>query len=455
MTQTGMHKTHKTADHPTGASPRARTLVTLREFEWCEAELPNEACAILRHKYAGKLDVMPTERLGVYRLVARHYVGCIGLPGGITLVIRPKIPVSNLFYMLWVDAGLADLRQPPVGLTPDADILTVVLHALVEGVQTLLRQGLYRAFIPLEEDLPLVRGRVALEAQVRRYGQLRHRHICRYAHLTADTPENRVVVAALHVAHALLRTQTLTPAGLAHRARRLLAEFEGVEVLSRGAALATLRGISVHRLNAGYAPVLALCRLVLSQLSLDETPGPACFASFLVNMPVLFERFLTVQLSRFLPAHGLRVVAQHRDYLDIGGRVGIRPDVLVYPRHGDVPVLVLDAKYRAMTTGPDRGGPVPLSDDLNDLNRDLYQISAYLDRFKLNRGVLVYPRTGMESVPTDMCPPGPDGLELRLKGTNKRLRLATLDLNSPDPATLDERCALLAELVAQIVNRGQ
>ena len=86
-------------------------------------------------------------------------------------------------------------------------------------------------------------------------------------------------------------------------------------------------------------------------------------------------------LKAYLAGHGLRVAAQRHDYLDEGRQVGIRPDVLVYGMGETLPLLVLDAKYRRM-------------DGEEGLNRDLYQVSAYLDRYGLDEGVLVYPQFG-------------------------------------------------------------
>jgi 5-methylcytosine-specific restriction endonuclease McrBC regulatory subunit McrC len=134
-----------------------------------------------------------------------------------------------------------------------------------------------------------------------------------------------------------------------------------------------------------------------------------------------------VRLARLLPPYGLRVVAQRHDYLDEERKVGIRPDVLVYAARGRNPMLVLDAKYRRFD-GPDA-----------DPNRDLYQVSAYLDRYGLQQGVLVYPRFE-----------GDEGARMKLRGTPKRLHLLTLNLGVPTPALLDAECAELAGAVARL-----
>jgi 5-methylcytosine-specific restriction enzyme subunit McrC len=401
-------------------------LIVLQEFETVEAALAPAAHNLLRSRYAGQIEVTATGQPGVYRIAAHQHVGRISLPGGGMLVIRPKVGVTNLFYMLSAEPRLARFEQPPADLAPNPEIFSFVLAMLVQRVEHLLSAGLLQGYVPREEDLPFVRGRIVLAAQLRRHGELKDRHVCAYAAFTPDTPENQVIAATLRALPALLQ-----PAGetaLARRARALLARVAEVSPLSRAEALALLPRISIHRLNASYAPVLGLCRLALHHLTLAEQAGPHPFASFLVDMPRLFESFVTARLRTGLAPAGLRVVAQRHDYLDEARRVGIRPDVLVYPTGSPAPTLVLDAKYRRLPAGAE-----------HDLSRDLYQVSAYLDRYQLRRGVLVYPQ--FEAA---------EQTELRLRGTPKQLHVATLNLAAPTVAEFEQHCAALAAQVARL-----
>jgi len=404
---------------------RNHSVLTLVEFQSREAALPREVYDVLRTRYAGKIDLTPTERHGTYKVAARDFVGRISLPGGMMLVIQPKVGVSNLFYMLCAAPALARFHPPPAQIAENPDILPFIFSALVNGIESLARRGLYKAYVSQEEDLSFVRGRINLTAQLTRYGRLKHRHVCRYADLTSDVPENRVVASTLRYLPTLLQDQS--ESGLVHRTRYLSRLFGGISLVSRRDALALLSTIKLHRLNAQYGPVLSLCGLALRNLTLDERPGPHPFASFLVDMPRLFESFLTVKLRESLPRYGLRAVAQQHDYLDEGRRVGIRPDVLVYSRSGATPLLVLDAKYRS------------LDDNGSDISRDLYQVSAYMDRYGLHHGVLVYPQ--FEDA-TDT--------RLKMRGTPKHLHVITLSLVAPDPSQLEQRCANLAGQIARL-----
>jgi 5-methylcytosine-specific restriction enzyme subunit McrC len=409
---------------------RPSSVLTLREFETRQVALTPGAYQALRVGHAGEVDVGPTDEPGVYRITARDYVGRIGLPGGWTLVVQPKVEVSCLFYMLCADPALARFHGTPVGLARSAGIHTIVLAALLRELESLLGGGLNIGYVLREKDLALVHGRILLGQQLGRYGDLKHRHVCAYADLTADTDENRIVLATMRLLPALLASPD--ESGFARRARALIPRFEGVTAVSRKSALALLDRMEAHRFNARYAQLLGLCRLVLAHTTLDERGGPHPFASFLVNMPRLFESFVTARLRALLPAYGLRVVAQRHDYLDEERRVGIRPDILVYPRSGTRPVLVLDAKYRRV------------DDPASDINRDLYQISAYLDRYTLRHGLLVYPQFE-----------GAANRELRVKGAPKHLHLTTLNLAAPTPADIEQNARSLAEEVARLARTQQ
>ena len=402
----------------------AQSRVVLAEYGSVEAALSPDVFDLLRTRYSKQIEVAHTGREGVYRLTARDYVGRVSLPGGSLLVIRPKVGVANLFYMLCADAGVADFHPPPTGLQKDPDIFPFVLLALLRSIENLLGAGLYRDYERREDVLPYVRGRILLQEQARR-GWPEHVQTCAYADLSIDTPENRVLAATLRLVPLLMVGQEEKAA--ARKARALLRWFAGVRVVGRGEALALAARLNIHRLNAAYKPALALCALALRGLTLNEQEGKHQYASFLVDMPRLFESFLTQRLSRLMPEWRLRVVAQKHDYLDEERRVGIRPDVLVYQGRGGEPLLVLDAKYRRPGVGEGR----------SSLNSDLYQVSAYLDRYGLSEGVLVYPRFGED-----------EGTRLNLRGTPKHLHLLTLDLGAATPALLDEECRRLTEVVA-------
>jgi 5-methylcytosine-specific restriction enzyme subunit McrC len=157
--------------------------------------------------------------------------------------------------------------------------------------------------------------------------------------------------------------------------RRLLGEFTDVTPLHRADPIP---GWQPTRLNARYHSALNLAELVLRATSAEHSAGGVTVTGFLLNMPVLFEEFVTVALREELEAtHGGRVAGQDPHFLDHASRVRMYPDIVWY-RRGQ-PAAVADAKYKAEQPA---GYP----------NADLYQMLAYCTALRLRRGHLIYAR---------------------------------------------------------------
>lgn len=129
--------------------------------------------------------------------------------------------------------------------------------------------------------------------------------------------------------------------------------------------------MAYHRLNEHYRPALALARLLLTYLSPSGTRGPHPFLAFLVDMNILFERYVTVTLQGIATGSNLQVIAPDIHALDLDRHVMVKPDAVIY--RGNQPGLALDAKYKC-----------------DDPNTDVYQALGYSHALGLPRAVLVY-----------------------------------------------------------------
>jgi 5-methylcytosine-specific restriction enzyme subunit McrC len=155
--------------------------------------------------------------------------------------------------------------------------------------------------------------------------------------------------------------------------RRLLRDFSDVASLGRGDQIPAWQPT---RLNARYHVALRLAELVLRATSADHESGGVLLNGFLLDMPKLFEDFVTVALREALTgSFGGRVESQDPHFLDDAGKVRLYPDI-VWKKRG-VPVAVIDAKYKAEKY---KGYP----------NSDLYQLLAYCTVLGLPQGHLVY-----------------------------------------------------------------
>jgi 5-methylcytosine-specific restriction enzyme subunit McrC len=200
--------------------------------------------------------------------------------------------------------------------------------------------------------------------------------------------------------------------------RRLLRDFSDVTPISRGDPAPEWQP---SRVNTRYHAALRLAELVLRSTSVEHESGGIAVNGFLLDMPRLFEDFVTTALREALVAEfGGRVDGQDRHYLDQGAKVVLRPDIVWKVRSS--PVAVIDAKYKAEKPA---GYP----------NADLYQLLAYCIVLGLREGHLVYAKGDEE----------PAHYVVRQSGIN--IFCHAIDLNQPPEVLLGQMCRL-AEAIA-------
>src|SRR5262249_4715945 len=153
-----------------------------------------------------------------------------------------------------------------------------------------------------ENDLPVMRGRLLVNEQIRRrYGQV-DRLECRYDDHHADVVENQILYEALtlcrrHVRHPRVR----------ERVQNLADAF--------GAACGPLRedwrevrsGLTYERPNARYRESHTLAWMIFEGLGVQDllAAGNVRGFAFLLDMNPLFEAFVTVLVRTALRRDGV------------------------------------------------------------------------------------------------------------------------------------------------------
>ena len=342
--------------------------IELREYGRAVVALGEEQVRALNCVGNGQyLSVEPGEQPGYWQVAAHNYVGSINV-GGLQVLVRPKIPLRNLFLLLEVGLHERDWRDEAVRFETTGDLLPALVSFFARTTETTLARGLYHSYREQRDRLVALRGRVDIARQLAQPGVVIPT-ACRFTEFTADLIENSYLKAAV--------SRSLRVAGVQPVDRRRLMQH-----------LVTLEDVGdvphrhtdddrvvFTRLNEHYKPALRLARLVLANLTLQDAVGETQASSFMLDMNKLFERFVTERLQRELRGR-LDVKAQHRDTLDDERTVAIEPD-LVFQAAGS-PRFVADIKYK-------------LTDDAaGGRNADYYQLLAYTTALDLPEGVLIY-----------------------------------------------------------------
>jgi 5-methylcytosine-specific restriction enzyme subunit McrC len=307
-------------------------------------------------------------RPGIWLVSPARKVGAANV-GDVVVRIKPKVEIKRLLFLLGYSLHGTAWQADTVPVAGEVDLVAAVAQALWRQVSRAIHQGLLPGYVVVEESGPVLRGRLLEGAQLSRHHGLPLPLEIRHDEFTVDIPENQVLRTACERMLLVPRVDEESTRML----RRLLRDFADVRSVAHGDPVPSWQPT---RLNSRYHTALRLAELVLRATSVEHGRGTVAVNGFLLDMPQLFEDFVTVALHEAIEAsYGGRVVGQARYYLDVAGRVVLKPDILW--KVGGAPVAVIDAKYKAEKPS---GYP----------NADLYQLLAYCTVLALPVGHLVY-----------------------------------------------------------------
>ena len=324
---------------------------------------------------------------GHARLRAQQVVGVIATPNA-TLEILPKIDGldeggtrQRLVHMLArvYDLDVASGDVAHLGWQ-NQDLLEVLIRLFCDRLFAVVHRGLPRRYVGQEDDLPALRGRLAVQRQFTILAATPQKLACRYDELSSDIALNQIMKAAVS---RLLRIAK------AAETRRRLNELTLVFADVSTVAVKGLRwdDVVLDRTNASWSSLLRLARLLLGERFQTTSLGGGEGFSLLFEMNTLFEEFIGRSLQKALAGSGLKVRLQGpRDHalLSDGNalRFATRPDIVVSDSSG--PLLIIDTKWKRLSGAVD--------DPKRGVGQaDVYQMMAYSQVYRCDRVVLLYP----------------------------------------------------------------
>ncbi|MFG1872447.1 McrC family protein [Micromonospora arborensis] len=316
---------------------------------------------------AAKLVTVRPAVGGRWRLKAGRKVGAIRI-GNLEIEVTPKVGVANMLFFLGYAAD-PGFRPEDVAGIPTTGVWPALATSLIRHTRRALASGPLRGYTPVDDALPLVRGRIRFGDHLAGRPGIPLPIEVRFDEYSKDIPENRLIRAALRRMLAVPRLRPADHADLTELESRLA----GVTVLPPGTPPPVWH---TSRLNARYVPALRLCELILEHCSADPGAGSQTIAAFVVNMEKVFETFIGTALREALVAYSGHTETPAKDALDVGQAIRIEPDVL-HIINGR-PAAVFDAKYKIE---PGAGKPT---------NDDVYQMLAYCTALNLSIGWIIY-----------------------------------------------------------------
>ena len=375
-------------------------------------------------------------------LRAKQMVGVLSAPG-CSLEILPKVDPeapdpdartvrASLVGLIDVALGLDIGDGARAAMAHGADnLLEVFIRLFAQRLLAQTRKGLPRGYLPVDDDLPALRGRLDVARQFTTNAVRPDRLACRFDVLSYDI--------------ALMRIMAATVVSLGRRTRlssnqRLLDELRFVlsEVTMLNPSVLPWNAVRIDRTSRSWESLYRLARLLMGRdwQTTGHDAGGHEGTSLLFPMERLFESAVSAMLRRHFHGSGLEVVAQGglryclgdwRDDRPCSGKVfRTRPDLLVR-KNGKV-VAIIDTKWKRLSADP--------LDPKHGLKEaDVYQMMAYARIYECDRLMLLYPAS----------PGAPSGDVRRfgVHGGREMIKLARIDPSLP----ISEMASELAGMV--------
>lgn len=371
--------------------------IILREHEKSETavSLTTHQAALLRDHYGRYLDIQPAWN-GGWDLKAKQYVGTIVLDG-LEIVIKPKVSVENLFFMLTYAYDMPRFWPDATTYEQADDLFEFIVAIFASQVEALLQQGLYRSYLDFEEEHSFLRGRLMVERQLAQHGAVPTTFAQRINEFTADILENRILRYTLGQLFRLTFKKPDLRLRL-HRLTTAFAEARFVPVMAE-----QCDQILYTRLNEAYRSRIYLAKLLLQHLSLENKAGNTPFATFLLDMNKVFERFVGRFLQKTFTERNLPFSVVTSPTIKLGQQheeKGI-PDIVI--KCNGRYCLILDTKYKQFNGSPSES--------------DRNQMFIYSHSMGLSNAWLIYPHTSVfyENSFRGMKPEIPD-MKLEARG---------------------------------------
>lgn len=340
-----------------------------------------------------KFLVRPIRRDGKLGLQVMNYVGVITTSCGCQIEIIPKIDNysdaesrTKLFYMLsqvynlkfksFQNASLKLFNQP---------IPEVLIHQFLTEVKLVVKRGIRNDYISVKEELPFLRGRLQVAAQLRQPIGRPHLFQVEHDEFLPDRAENRLIHSALKKVVRWAKSYENQ-----RLANELLFVFDDIPTSAN--VKQDFKRWFNDRSMVHYKPVKPWCELILNEQSPFSLAGSHHGLSFLFPMNDLFEKYVAVVLRKQLAkGYKLKEQAASKSLVEHNNQpmFQLKPDLLIQDNNENN-LAVLDCKWKVIDEN-DGENKYGISQG------DMYQLFAYGHKYLVGEEkremFLIYPES--------------------------------------------------------------
>lgn len=304
------------------------------------------------------------------------------------------ILIKNIYYMLsYAFQTLKEQGIREVDIESFDNVQKLCAEILIKGVNTQIKRGLGRNYLPQTETLSSIKGKINVSESIKDLSIVRRQLVCSYDEFSVNTKLNQIIKTTM----VLLLSSDITKAQK-KEIKKLLVYFGDVDVID-------VHSIDwnqqYNRNNQTYRLLITICYFVVKGLLQTQNSGQTKIVDFFdeQRMSRLYERFILEYYRKHYPE--LSVSASYIPWQLDSENDGLLPvmksDIMLQK---DNNVLIIDAKYYSQNTQEHFNKQTVHSGNL-------YQIFTYVknkeyemkDRSHKVAGMLLYAKTEDEIQP--------------------------------------------------------
>lgn len=326
-------------------------------------------------------------------LNATNYVGIYTTRSGAVIEILPKFDLGadpedqnektrEIFLSMlrhWRGKGFRQLSGSQIRSLRNFPMLEAFVYLFLLNVQELVRRGLARRYVQVEENLTYLRGRLQFADHIKENLIDRSRFFVSHDEFSENRPANRLIRKVLE----LLTYQVSNSTNYQHLQQVKIA-FTDIPASTN--LHADWRNHYIDRNMQTYESVMQWVKLFLFKDGLTTYSGKHENVSLLFPMEEVFEDFVTHSFRQHQRKY--RVYPQgpkkHLATKDNKSAFQMRPDISLMS--GKTVRFILDAKWKKVDTKSD-------GQKHNIDQHDMYQLFAYGKIYRCKAVALVFPQT--------------------------------------------------------------
>ncbi len=330
--------------------------------------------------------------------------------------MEAKIPIKNIYYMLcyaWDKLKEKDIVS--VDESAGKDIYDLFARVLISGLNHLIKRGMDRAYINVNEDVSTLRGKINFNESMKRILWLKGKLTCEFDELSYNILHNQIIKSTLN---ALINNEEID-ISLKNKMIELNKYFRDIDDMKLSKKL--FGQVKINRNNHYYGFLINICEIIFDNLLVDEKSGYTTFRDFERDerqMAYLFEHFVRKFYKRELNDYtvyreNIYWSANENDVESFKLLPHMQTDISIESINRKI---IMDTKYYKDV--------FTYNMDIKKLNSsNLYQLFAYLINNESKGGV------NLESEGILLYPTVNEEVDLEYFIQGHRISIKTLNLN--------------------------